>query len=155
MTGQLPAGGPVQAATAPPATRNRFAQLSTLCRRYLAVIASDRVFLAVLAAHADRPRRGDRVMPAPLGLVGPDNQGAESLLLILVISACFAGAANAVRELVKERSIYSRERAAGLSAGAYLVSKLVILGLISGVQAIVLVAARADRPPAAGPRRRS
>ena len=30
------------------AKRNRFAQLSTLCRRYMAVIASDRVYLAVL-----------------------------------------------------------------------------------------------------------
>jgi ABC-type transport system involved in multi-copper enzyme maturation permease subunit len=44
-----------------------------------------------------------------------------------------------VRELVKERAIYSRERAAGLSAGAYLFSKLLVLGLITGVQAAVLV----------------
>jgi hypothetical protein len=40
---------------------------------------------------------------------------------------------------VKERVIYTRERAAGLSAGAYLWSKLVILGLISALQAVVLV----------------
>src|ERR1022692_425961 len=141
MNGQAPAvGGPVQAAAAPPATRNRFAQLSTLCRRFMAVIASDRVFLAFLAAMPVVLGVVIRVLPAPLGLVGPNNQGAESLLLILVISACFAGAANAVRELVKERPIYSRERAAGLSSGAYIVSKLIILGLISGVQAMVMVA---------------
>ena len=133
-------------------TRNRFAQLSTLCRRYMAVIASDRVYLAVLAAMPIVLGVLIRVIPAPLGLGGTNNQGAESLLLILVISACFTGAANAVRELVKERPIYSRERAAGLSAGAYLVSKLVILGLISGLQAMVLVADRADRPAAAGHR---
>ena len=140
MNGQAPAAtGPVQAAAAPPATRNRFAQLSTLCRRYMAVIASDRVFLAFLAAMPIVLGVVIRVLPAPLGLVGPNNQGAESLLLILVISACFAGAANAVRELVKERPIYSRERAAGLSSGAYLTSKLVILGLISGLQAMVMV----------------
>jgi ABC-type multidrug transport system ATPase subunit len=141
MNSQAPAAaGPVQAAAAPPATRNRFAQLSTLCRRYMAVIASDRVFLAFLAAMPIVLGVVIRVLPAPLGLVGPNNQGAESLLLILVISACFAGAANAVRELVKERPIYSRERAAGLSSGAYIISKLVILGLISGVQAMVMVA---------------
>jgi ABC transport system ATP-binding/permease protein len=141
MNGQAPATGrPVQAATAAPATRNRFAQLSTLCRRYMAVIASDRVFLAFLAAMPVVLGVVIRVLPAPLGLVGPNNQGAESLLLILVISACFAGAANAVRELVKERPIYSRERAAGLSTGAYIISKLLILGLISGVQAMVMVA---------------
>jgi len=60
-------------------------------------------------------------------------------LLILIISACFAGAFNSVRELVKERAIYSRERAAGLSPASYLGSKLAVLGLISGVQAAVLV----------------
>ena len=35
--------------------------------------------------------------------------------MILVMSACLIGVANAVRELVKERAIYTRERAAGLS----------------------------------------
>src|SRR6266700_5585595 len=140
MNGQAPAAGrPVQAATAPPATRNRFAQLSTLCRRYMAVIASDRVYLAFLAGMPIVLGALIRVVPAAKGLAGRGNDGAESLLLILVISACFTGAANAVRELVKERPIYSRERAAGLSSGAYLISKLVILGLISGLQAAVIV----------------
>jgi len=141
MNSQAPAlSGPVQAATPAPATRNRFAQLSTLCRRYMAVIASDRVYLAFMAAMPIVLGAVIQVIPAPLGLSGPNNQGVESLLLILVICACFAGAANAVRELVKERPIYSRERAAGLSSGAYLISKLVILGMISGLQAVVLVA---------------
>jgi ABC-type multidrug transport system ATPase subunit len=128
-----------QAAGPAPATRNRLAQLSTLCRRYMAVIASDRVFLAFMAAMPLILGVLIRVVPAPLGLTGTSNADAESVLLVLVISACFAGAANSVRELVKERPIYSRERAAGLSAGAYLVSKLVILGLISGLQAAVVV----------------
>ena len=118
MNGQVAAAGrPVQAAAAPPKTRNRLAQLSTLCRRYMAVIASDRVYLAFMVAMPIVLGAVIQVIPAPLGLKGPNNQGAESLLLILVICACFAGAANAVRELVKERPIYSRERAAGLSAG--------------------------------------
>ena len=69
----------------------------------------------------------------------PTNDAASSLLLILVICACFAGAFNAVRELVKERAIYSRERAAGLSTASYLGSKLAVLGFISGVQAAVMV----------------
>ena len=70
---------------------------------------------------------------------GGVNQEASSLLLILVICACFAGAFNAVRELVKERAIYSRERAAGLSTASYLGSKLAVLGFISGVQAAIMV----------------
>ena len=58
---------------------------------------------------------------------------------MLVICACLAGAASSVRELVKERAIYIRERAAGLSSGAYLSSKLLVLGVISVVQSFILV----------------
>ena len=57
----------------------------------------------------------------------------------MVICACLAGMASSVRELVKERSILTRERAAGLSSGAYLVSKLLVLGVISIVQSTLLV----------------
>src|SRR6266536_3958871 len=125
----------------PPKPRNRLAQLSTLCRRYLAVIASDRVYLAVLAGAPVFLGLLILATPAKNGLGGRPgtNDAAESLLLILIISACFAGAVNAVRELVKERAIYTRERAAGLSAGAYLLSKLAILGLISAIQAVLLM----------------
>jgi ABC-type transport system involved in multi-copper enzyme maturation permease subunit len=47
------------------------------------------------------------------------------------------GSAASVRELVKERPIYRRERAIGLSIGAYVASKVVILALITGVQAAI------------------
>ena len=50
-----------------------------------------------------------------------------------------SGRPTRVRELVKERPIYARERAAGLSSGTYLFSKLIVLGVISGLQALVLV----------------
>jgi ABC transport system ATP-binding/permease protein len=141
MDGGVPAGrrGGASPAAPAPAKRNRLSQLSTLCRRYMAVIASDRVYLAVLGILPIVLGGLIRVVPAPLGLGGTNNQGASSLLLILVISACFTGAANAVRELVKERPIYSRERAAGLSAGVYLFSKLIILGAVSALQAIALL----------------
>ncbi len=138
MGSQPTAAGPAQA-TSPPAARNRLAQLSTLCRRYLAVIASDRVFLAVLAALPLFLGILIRVIPSPLGLRGPANTDIGTLLLILILSTCFTGAANSVRELVKERVIYSRERAAGLSSGAYLLSKVIILAILSAVQAALLV----------------
>ena len=81
-----------------------------------------------------------RAIPDAAGLTGTNNGLAIQLLMILVMSACLIGVANAVRELVKERAIYTRERAAGLSPAAYLASKLVVLGVISAVQAAVLVA---------------
>jgi ABC transport system ATP-binding/permease protein len=140
MDAPAPAAGSPQASVAAPATRNRVAQLSTLFRRYLAVIASDRSYLVVLAIMPILLGVLVRFVPAKQGLTGHGNTDAESVLLILVIGACFIGAANSVRELIKERAIYSRERAAGLSAGAYLLSKLLILGIISAIQAAVLVA---------------
>jgi ABC transport system ATP-binding/permease protein len=132
--------GPATPAPTPPASRNKLAHMRTLCRRYLAVIASDRLYLGVLAGLPIALGLLVRVIPAPMGLVGPDNVDATSLLLVLAVGACLSGTANAIWEIVKERSVYSRERSAGLSAGAYLISKLVVLGLISGLQAVVLVA---------------
>jgi hypothetical protein len=48
------------------------------------------------------------------------------------------GSAASIREVVKEREIYRRERAIGLSRGAYLASKLMVLIVITGVQAVLL-----------------
>jgi hypothetical protein len=123
----------------PPKPRNRLAQLSTLIRRYLAVISSDRNYVGVIALLPVILGALIRVIPDPGGLTGTNNGNAIQVLLILVMGACLIGVANAVRELVKERPIYTRERAAGLSPGAYLASKLTVLGLISAVQAVVLV----------------
>jgi ABC transport system ATP-binding/permease protein len=139
MTGAL--APPVAGRQAPkaPAARNRLSHLRTMIRRYLAVIGSDRLYLAMLAGLPVALGAMVRVIPAPHGLTGTDNVDATSLLLVLSVGACLSGAANAIWEIVKERPIYSRERAAGLSAGAYLMSKLLVLGLISGAQAVVLV----------------
>jgi ABC-type multidrug transport system ATPase subunit len=129
----------VRAVPPPPKAQNRLAQLSTLTRRYLAVIASDRNYVAVLALLPIILGGLVRAIPDPGGLTGTSNGNAIQVLLILVMGACLIGVANGVRELVKERPIYNRERAAGLSPGAYLASKLIVLGLISAVQAVVLV----------------
>ncbi len=125
----------------PPRQQGRLSQLATLCRRYVAVIGSERSYLAVLGILPVVVGALIRAVPAEFGLAGPPgkNVDASSLLLTLIIGACFVGAANAVRELVKERAIYRRERAAGLSSGIYLLSKILILGLITGVQSVLLV----------------
>src|ERR1700722_13524964 len=130
---------PAGPAPVAPASRNKIAHMRTLCRRYLAVIASDRLYLGVLAGLPIALGLLVRVIPSPQGLLGPNNVDATSLLLVLAVGACLSGTANAIWEIVKERSVYSRERSAGLSAGAYLISKLVVLGLMSGLQAVVLV----------------
>jgi ABC-type multidrug transport system ATPase subunit len=137
IQGRTPRSAPSTA----PKTSNRFAQMSTLVRRYSAVIASDRGFLYLLVGVVLGLGALVRAFPLPNGgFIGPNNSGAQSALLILVLCACFAGSLNAIREIVKERPIYARERGTGLSAGAYLASKVIVLGVISAFQAIVLVA---------------
>lgn len=59
-------------------------------------------------------------------------------MLILAVGMCFSGAANSVRELIKERVIYERERATGLSRSAYLMSKILVLGVITAFQGVIL-----------------
>ena len=138
---QAPAGGPEVAAAPPPQQRGGFRQMTTLTRRYVRVIASDRGYLLSMVLLPVILGVLIHFVGTSQGLKGPPhtNQTAQEVLLMLVISTCLAGAALSVRELVKERAIYVRERAAGLSSGAYLSSKLLVLGVISVVQSILLV----------------
>ena len=138
LTGQVPdsARGPSEP---PPAPRSRLAQLAILCRRYTALIAADRGFLISLAVVPLVFGGLVRLLAGRQGLVGARNINAETTLLFLALIAVLGGAAGSVRELIKERAMYVRERTAGLSAGAYLLSKVTVLGLITGLQAAVLV----------------
>jgi ABC transport system ATP-binding/permease protein len=130
-----------QLAPAPPAQRRRgLRQFATLTRRYARVIAADRGYVLFMGLLPLVLGLLIRFVPAMQGLAGPNgNMSAQELLQILVTCACLAGTASSVRELVKERPIYIRELAAGLSPGAYLLSKLTLLGAISIVQSCVIV----------------
>jgi ABC transport system ATP-binding/permease protein len=123
----------------PPAPRSRLAQLAILCRRYTALIAADRGFLISLAVAPLVFGGLVRLLAGHQGLTGARNINAETTLLFLALIAVLGGAAGSVRELIKERAMYVRERTAGLSAGAYLLSKIVVLGFITGIQAALLV----------------
>ncbi|MFI1938026.1 FHA domain-containing protein [Streptomyces purpureus] len=118
----------------PPKAQSWGAQLRTLVRRYAAALGADRTFLAIMIALPF-------VMGAMARALSEGSFGPEStmnVLLILCVGGVLTGAANAVRELVKERTIYRRERAVGLSRSAYLMSKIVVLGTVTVVQAVVL-----------------
>lgn len=140
---------PPPQAIRPPKPQAWGSQLLTLVRRYVSVIASDRGFLLLSV-----------VLPAVLGVVSlpiqhskgllvnatvnpqtglhVPNSTATVVLLVLAVGACFAGAANSVRELIKERVIYERERATGLSRSAYLMSKVVVLGAVTLLQGLMV-----------------
>ncbi|MEV4124150.1 FHA domain-containing protein [Nocardia sp. NPDC049707] len=135
--------GPAQVHTPapPPAPQSKLSQLSTLCRRYLAVIASDRSYLALLGVMPLLLGGLIAAVPSGAGFAGApgSNTDAPTKLMILAFGACFIGTGNSIREIVKEQTIYRRERAAGLSAGVYLMSKMLVLGVITALQAAVLV----------------
>ncbi|WP_226487113.1 ABC transporter ATP-binding protein/permease [Streptomyces parvulus] len=139
---------PAMQAMKPPKPQGWMSQFVTLVRRYVSVIVSDKGFLALMV-----------ILPAVLGAVSllidadkgllpnpPNPQSgriipngtATTVLLILAVGACFAGAANSVRELIKERVIYERERATGLSRSAYLMSKVFVLGMITVLQGLLV-----------------
>ncbi|MYS58086.1 FHA domain-containing protein [Streptantibioticus cattleyicolor] len=139
------------APVAPPQAEPRMArswgsQLRTLIARYLSVIASDRGFMGLMLVLPAVLGVVSVVIPADSGLgFGPArvrlwNKDAGTILMILTVGMCFSGAANSVRELIKERVIYERERAVGLSRSAYLMSKVVVLGLITAVQGVIICA---------------
>ncbi|OAA28826.1 ABC-type multidrug transport system, ATPase component [Frankia sp. EI5c] len=116
------------------------AQLATLTRRYLKVVLADRSYLRLILAFPFLLGIIPRVIPAPDGLDAlPDapNPDAMKVLVVLVLCACFMGMANSVREIVKERDIYRRERTIGLSRTAYLGSKIIVLTAITTLQCVV------------------
>jgi ABC-type multidrug transport system ATPase subunit/pSer/pThr/pTyr-binding forkhead associated (FHA) protein len=63
----------------------------------------------------------------------------QVILFALSVSAVYLGVLLAMRELVKERSIYRRERMVGLRLGPYLMSKISVLTVFNTYQSIVLI----------------
>jgi hypothetical protein len=117
-------------------------QLSVLCRRYLAVIAADRQYALFLLALPLVLAALARLVPGDSGLSTAEALRLQEfqpsqLMLVLILGGALMGVAASIRELVKERAVYVRERAIGLSLPAYLISKLIVLGVVSGLQAVV------------------
>jgi ABC-type multidrug transport system ATPase subunit len=125
-------------------------QTVILCRRQLRLIAGDRKSVILLAAQAP-------IFGLILTLLFPAhtisaNRGpfAAMILWLLIVSSTWLGASNTVREIVKEQSIYRRERAAGLSMLSYTGSKVIVFGVITIVQSLIvllIVLVRQPLPP--------
>lgn len=122
----------------------RIRQMLTLIIRQLHLVAADPgllIFLILLP-----------ILLGLLSLVVPGSQGfgkpgadaltePSQLLVLVILGACFMGSALSVRDIVAERPIYNRERAVGLSPTSYTMSKLLVLGLETLLQAGILVTA--------------
>ena len=117
-------------------------QLSTLLKRNAALLLADPRGLAVLFGSALVPA----ILLAALvgngtlsGGGGASVGSARTLLGGMVIAAGVIGAANGLREIVRDLPIYRRERAAGLRRGAYLLSKVLVLSAVTALQTVALV----------------
>jgi len=149
VTGQAPPAGQTGAAPKAPRRKIRPAapirQMFTLAGRMLAVIASDRGYAAFLIglplalALITHTVPGSNGLAAPKGFDIADQLEAQRLLVVLVVGASFLGIAMAIREIVNEASIYGRERAVGVSPGAYLASKLLVFLVIDVIQVALFV----------------
>ncbi|MET7418508.1 FHA domain-containing protein [Dactylosporangium sp. NPDC005555] len=108
-------------------------QFLTLCLRMFWVIGADRglalftIGLPLALALLTRTVPGENGMAPGLTKFSLE---AQRLLVVLAVGAAFLGTAAAIREIVNEATIYKRERAVGLSAGAYLASKVFVFAVI-------------------------
>lgn len=119
----------------------------TLVRRSLVVKAADRWTTAILLVQAPVIALlvagvFGRRAAAPLKLATwPDSAKAlATTTFLMALAAIWFGCSNAAREIVAERAIYRRERMVGLSPGAYLASKLVVLSGLCAIQCGILLA---------------
>jgi ABC transport system ATP-binding/permease protein len=118
-------------------------QTSVLCRRHGRLILADRGYAAFLAALP--------VLLGVLALAVPGTAGlrngnaveaveAAQILVLVFVGAAFMGGAAGAREVIGERDIVLRERAAGVSPLAYSAAKAVVFAGVSALQAVLLVA---------------
>ena len=123
-------------------------QLATLSARYLRVIASDKYYLGLLAAI---PVLVGAICYATAGKLGlgpgiPNKSGlvlnpiARSTLMILILGTVFIGLSTAIQEIIKENPIRLREKSVGIRSGTYLMSKVLVLGVITTLQAMIFAA---------------
>lgn len=142
-------GGTAQPVGSPAWRRAVAEQGAIFASRYVRLISRDRVALAfsLLAGVA-------------VGLLtrlavgsGFDWATTSAPMFVFGCAAVWFGMIGAVRELVKEKAIWRREYLAGGSMPAYLASKVVVLGVMSAIQALTLtvVVALTMGLPAGGP----
>jgi hypothetical protein len=117
-----------------------FHQGLIFAERYVKVLTRDRAALAFsLLQGVAVALLTALVAPKPLvwGLKG------SGPVFVFGCSAVWFGMINAVRELVKERTIWRREELGGANAAAYLASKVAVLGALAAIQAVTSLIALA------------
>lgn len=116
-------------------------QFKVLSRRYLDIIFRDRVNVALLFGLAPVLGAVD-LLAWPRNVLDPfdgDTPKTMSMLFIAAIVPFLVGSLSSVREIVKEASIYKRERAVAVEIGPYLLSKAAVGALFAFYHATALL----------------
>ncbi len=106
-------------------------QWLTLSRRYAEVLFRDKLNLFILFAQAP-------IIAIMTFFVMGESQPRDFAYFILSLVAVWFGISVAAREIIRERPVYNRERMVNLGLMPYIASKLFVLGLIVGVQCLML-----------------
>jgi ABC transport system ATP-binding/permease protein len=135
----VPVSVPVRKADQTSAGARPLHQLYVLSHRYLATLTRDARNAWMLLAQA----------PLIAGLIGLSllygpgdvafTKPKNTILFLLALTAVWFGCSNAVRELVKERPIYLRERMVNLRILPYLASKMAVLGALALAQCVLFL----------------
>ena len=126
----------------PPKT-DLWRQLSTIARRQVRLVVSDRgytIFLAVLPfliGALSLTVKGPTPGLGPADPLGPAPTQPQYIMVLLNIGAVFMGTALTIRDLIGERAIFRREQAVGLSTTAYLLAKIAVFCVFATAQALV------------------
>ncbi|MGV0808074.1 FHA domain-containing protein [Mycolicibacterium setense] len=128
-----------------PAKTSLLRQFSTIARRQMRLIISDRgyfIFLALLpfimgVLSLSVPGTVGFGVPNPMG-DAPNEPG--QILVLLNVGAIFMGTALTIRDLIGERAIFRREQAVGLSTTAYLLAKVCVYSVFAIVQSAIVTA---------------
>jgi len=106
-------------------------QLNTLSRRYLEVLASDKLNLLILFGQAP-------IIALLTYLVVGEKVPRDFIYFVLALVSLWFGTSVAAREIIRERAVYKRERMVNLRLLPYVGSKILILMLIVGLQCLLL-----------------
>jgi hypothetical protein len=141
---QAPAEAEKPADLGKPARTSLRRQFSTIARRQVRLILSDRGYLVFLALLPFILGALSLAVPGNVGFGIPNPMGSapdepSEILVLLNIGAVFVGIALTIRDLIGERPIFRREQAVGLSTWAYLLAKVVVYCTAAVVQSAVMV----------------
>ena len=128
-----------------PAQTSKRRQFSTIARRQVRLIVSDRAYFMFLAVLPFVMGALSLTVPGSAGFGYADPAGesggeAGMILTLLTMAAAFMGTALTIRDLIGERPIFRREQAVGLSSTAYLLAKVAMFCVFAVIQAGIATA---------------